>query len=443
MKTKKYFLRKLTAAVLAGILAGSSAYVPAYAEKSTQSESAEEYDRNELLKAVVEASYVGLSRFDQLLWDEKHTDYNTWSITDIYPVYDVDKPQEKQISHYTCYLLKNGKAVSKVSFSTAEAFTFEHDSFPLIDEALLTGKSVAFAVDQDGGYLITEDSVELLGQYYCGIVSDTPLEGKDFSVYHSCLSSLRFIRFSDYRSHRSEYRKNQKSFTFYQFGWNEFDGERYYLKKDGTLATGSLTVGGIRYKFDENGVCQGKYTGFTESSKGKRYWKNGKLVKNKWIKVKGEWKYFAGADGYCVTENFPKIGVEFPDEAVYESTDGGKSWTKNKEAQTPIYARCEGEYPVRPSEAIVIELGYNLSFISFGKGRLYREENGEWKSVKLPAESIAFIDSEYEVGENEKMRFPTAFSFRVPLEGKYRYTLELGDIKRNQYMVSVEFWVVE
>lgn len=294
MKTLKHFLRKLTAAVLAGILAGSSAYTPVYAEKSAQSEGMNGNDRNELLKTVVELSYINLS-------EEKDPDYDAWSITDIYPVYDLDKPQEKQSSSYTCYLLKDGKAVTKISFAAGSCVVLhELGSFPLIDEALLAGKSVAFAADQDGGYLITEDSVELLGQYYIGNVSETPLEGKDFSVYHSCLSPLRFIRFGDYRIHRSEYRKNPKSFTFYQFGWNEIDGARYYVKKDGTLATSSLTISGIRYKFGKDGVCQGKYTGFTKSGKGRRYWKNGKLVKNKWIRVNGKRKYYAGADGYFV-----------------------------------------------------------------------------------------------------------------------------------------------
>ena len=31
-----------------------------------------------------------------------------------------------------------------------------------------------------------------------------------------------------------------------------------------------------------------------------RYWKNGELLKNKWIKVNGVRKYYAGADGYFV-----------------------------------------------------------------------------------------------------------------------------------------------
>lgn len=120
--------------------------------------------------------------------------------------------------------------------------------------------------------------------------------------------------------------------------WIEWRGDPHYAYAgaDGRKVTGGKTIDGIRYVFDEYGYCQGKYTGFTKSSKGKRYWKNGTLVKNKWIRVNGERKYYAGANGYFVTEtpetaDSPKISVEFADGAVYESTDGGKSRTKDME----------------------------------------------------------------------------------------------------------------
>ncbi|MCM1333760.1 MAG: hypothetical protein NC084_04605 [Bacteroides sp.] len=87
--------------------------------------------------------------------------------------------------------------------------------------------------------------------------------------------------------------------------------DRFYVKKDGSLATGSTTIDGVRYKFDKSGVCQGEYTGFTSSDKGRRYWKNGTLVKNKWIRVKGARKYYAGADGYFVTGTATIDGAEY------------------------------------------------------------------------------------------------------------------------------------
>lgn len=93
--------------------------------------------------------------------------------------------------------------------------------------------------------------------------------------------------------------------------WAEIGGSRYYIKSDGTVLTKAAVIDGIRYKFDQSGVCQGKFTGITKSGKGRRYWKDGTLVKNKWIRVKGERKYYAGADGYFVTGTRKISGKEY------------------------------------------------------------------------------------------------------------------------------------
>lgn len=93
--------------------------------------------------------------------------------------------------------------------------------------------------------------------------------------------------------------------------WAEIDGSRYYIKSDGTVLTKAAVIDGIRYKFDQSGVCQGKFTGITKSDKGRRYWKDGTPVKNKWIRVKGERKYYAGADGYFVTGTREINGKEY------------------------------------------------------------------------------------------------------------------------------------
>lgn len=80
-------------------------------------------------------------------------------------------------------------------------------------------------------------------------------------------------------------------------GWNELDGERYYIKSDGTFATKSATIDGIRYKFSSKGICLGKYSGWTKSGKGRRYWYNGKLLTNKTF-IAGGVKYYADEKGY-------------------------------------------------------------------------------------------------------------------------------------------------
>ncbi len=267
----------------------------------------------------------------------------------------------------------------------------------------------------------------------------------------------------------SEYGLFTFEFADYTPGWNEIDGNRYYIKSDGTVLTKSAMIDGIRYKFDESGVCQGKYTGYTMTSKGKRYWKNGELVKNKWIKVKGERKHYADKNGYLVTgtrkidgkkysfdengalkkmpekKEFPRIEVKYPDGAVYESSDGGKSWTKDGEVQSPsVYARFKGEYPVRMSEdAMIVVRNEALPFLSSGEDQLFREENGEWIKPELLDKEMGFAGLVYAIEEKQECGFAMGTSYYVPLEGKYRYTLKMIGPGGNEYMISVEFWAVD
>ncbi|WP_278980659.1 hypothetical protein [Adlercreutzia equolifaciens] len=37
-------------------------------------------------------------------------------------------------------------------------------------------------------------------------------------------------------------------------GWQSVDGEWYYLKASGAMATGSIMVGGKTYSFDKSGA---------------------------------------------------------------------------------------------------------------------------------------------------------------------------------------------
>ncbi len=87
-------------------------------------------------------------------------------------------------------------------------------------------------------------------------------------------------------------------FTPYKNGWNEIDNKQYYIKSDGTMITKSCKIGGIRYKFTSDGVCKGKYTGWTKSSKGRRYWKDGILITNRYLRTKSGVRYFADENGY-------------------------------------------------------------------------------------------------------------------------------------------------
>ena len=87
----------------------------------------------------------------------------------------------------------------------------------------------------------------------------------------------------------------------YSKGWTTIDGKEYYFKNSGVMLTKSAVIDGVRYRFSSDGVCQGKYTGWTKSAKGRRYWKNGVMCVNKWLKTKSGKQYYAGSDGYMRT----------------------------------------------------------------------------------------------------------------------------------------------
>ncbi|MBQ8614010.1 MAG: hypothetical protein IJ416_07335 [Ruminiclostridium sp.] len=96
------------------------------------------------------------------------------------------------------------------------------------------------------------------------------------------------------------YLEAARSVNLGKTGWQTVKDEKFYVKKGGTLITKDVTINGIRYEFDKNGVCEGKYTGWVTNSKGKRYYKKGVLIKNKWIKLKNGERVYAGKDGYIV-----------------------------------------------------------------------------------------------------------------------------------------------
>ena len=85
----------------------------------------------------------------------------------------------------------------------------------------------------------------------------------------------------------------------YKSCWLQSGENKYYIGKDGLPVTRSTIIGGIRYKFGENGVCGGKYTGWTKNSKGLRYWKDGVLQKNTEVTTESGKTYTIDKNGYA------------------------------------------------------------------------------------------------------------------------------------------------
>lgn len=83
--------------------------------------------------------------------------------------------------------------------------------------------------------------------------------------------------------------------------WREIDGKLFFLSADGSMVTKFSVIDGVAYDFTADGVCKGRYTGFTRSSKGRRYYKNGMMTANKWLNAKNGTRYLTGPDGYLRT----------------------------------------------------------------------------------------------------------------------------------------------
>lgn len=250
-------------------------------------------------------------------------------------------------------------------------------------------------------------------------------------------------------------------------GWVIENGNEYYYKSDGTFLTKSANIGGIRYKFGKDGVCQGKYTGKAKSgnriicykdgaeqdelftgwfkSGGKRFYAEDGVIRTGWVTV-GSGRYYIDPKSGRLP-GAERISVKYPDGTVYESADGGKSWTiGGKKTQTPtLSARFERKRPAVFSEKSVLtirnETGKEINF-----GEVYelsREENGKW----VPAEMDGYWSGEdvvYFIESGSERTTDVHTEVHIPAEGKYRYVLTLWEEygASPSYTVTVDFWAV-
>lgn len=86
-----------------------------------------------------------------------------------------------------------------------------------------------------------------------------------------------------------------------QPGWQTVDGSTFYIKDDGNPAVEDMNIDGVRYCFAPDGVCTGRYTGWTKSSEGRRYYRDGVLAQNKWLKATNGNRYYATENGTMAT----------------------------------------------------------------------------------------------------------------------------------------------
>lgn len=123
----------------------------------------------------------------------------------------------------------------------------------------------------------------------------------------------------------------------YLTGWQDINGERYYFRKTGEAVTKSATIGGIRYKFSSDGVCQGKYTGWAKSNGKRFYYLDGVKAKG-WfwsaaVNKPNEWFYFDETSGALATSTTVIDGkeYEFSSDGVWKgknSIDSGSCYNR-------------------------------------------------------------------------------------------------------------------
>ena len=102
-------------------------------------------------------------------------------------------------------------------------------------------------------------------------------------------------------------------------GWITVDGSKYYIRKNGTLATENITIGDKRYKFGEDGKYLGTFTGFVSSGGKRSYYKDG-------VKQTGDFtvngKYFrADKNGNIFIEPVYIKPTPVPEEAIAFAND--------------------------------------------------------------------------------------------------------------------------
>lgn len=271
----KKLLKKMTAFALAGIVALGAGLEISAEKKDDLYESAFEYARSQM----------------PLLMEPLCGETETARMSNLFTLYTTEKQESSP--RFVLFALKDEHVIGTADISrtedgyfTASFFLFE---YPDVDRAIAEKKPMAFVSDVDSFYLVTADGVKLLSGEY-GSTSD-PAEIARRS------EEFTLVRMESFPIPESA----EKPSASFHSGWNSVGEKEYYVKKDGTLATGSITIGNVRYQFDKDGVCQGRYTGYTRSKKGRRYWKDGILVRNFWIQKNGKRKYYAGEDGYFLT----------------------------------------------------------------------------------------------------------------------------------------------
>lgn len=130
--------------------------------------------------------------------------------------------------------------------------------------------------------------------------------------------------------------------------WKKIGSKRCYFDAKGhRVKDQSITIKGIKYKFDEEGFMK---PGLRKTSKGLRYQKaGGSYLKQKWQKVKGTWYYF-NKKGYAAKKKW--IGSYYVDKDGKMLTS---TWVGSKFVDTSGKKVTSGALSLSSPSAILID----------------------------------------------------------------------------------------
>lgn len=239
----------------------------------------------------------------------------------------------------------------------------------------------------------------------------------------------------------------------YAKGWTEIDGKTYFFRPNGEMIARSCKIGGVRYKFSSDGVCQGKYTGWTKSASGRRYYKNGVMLTDRWLKTKSGKRYYVNSDGYAATGEaiirnkayvFSSKGVleqgpfelcavtvtDLKTGEIYESSTNSGTWKNNK--KPPVYAAAEeGRLSVN-ADALFFTV-YNESELTLIDSDI--QLNNLYMKEDYAEADAAFI---HEPGSFYRYGY-TMEAYEKPKKGECTITIELDHFNTKMYKIELTF----
>lgn len=205
-------------------------------------------------------------------------------------------------------------------------------------------------------------------------------------------------------------------------GWVRDSANRnyYYIKGVKNTKTARI-INGVRYTFKENGesnIYSGTYKGWTESARGRRYWNNGILEKDKWLLSTDGKYYYADENGYMTVgwSDVTRIGGAysyFDEKGVW---DGKVYWSKsNPEVTREKMLNERVRIKIKPVETII------GSDIKWDKARKQYLENNSSYELEIP---LAAAET-FSIGDTIIVRAGVTRGEKK--DGVYDYYLTTGD----------------